>query len=376
MSVSPTKRPPRAARPMPYAKTVAGSARRAYRPEVHPGMGAIPHAAGVAFRVWAPHAEAVSVVGTFNDWKPDAHPMTRENDEGYWYADVPGAKIGAEYRYHITAPTGEFTRIDPYAREVTNSVGNAVVHDPNFDWGDDHFPTPNWNELVIYELHVGTFNDPNPADDKPAKPFKALFLTQSAGFKHGSVNRPEGKLSPAEIAMTQFGQQTGLIDVHCTQDATADFRKDNLKNYDVVMLYTTLDLPIFVADAEYFFQEWLPQQGHACIGFHSATDTFHNYEKYTDMIGGTFNGHPWNSGETETFSVHDANHPAMKPFGAEFEFKDGKIWRQRDRFDFYRWSRQAFGMTGVLLGWTGFLRGKVQAEAAKGLAIFMAKQAS
>ncbi len=61
---------------------------------------------------------------------------------------------------------------------------------------------------------------------------------------------------------------------------------------------------------------------------------------------------------------------------SEFEFKDGKIWRQRDRFDFYRWSRQAFGMTGVLLGWTGFLRGKVQAEAAKGLAIFMAKQAS
>lgn len=157
------------------------------------------------------------------------------------------------------------------------------------------------------------------AEDKPAK---ALFLTQSAGFRHGSVTRPEGKLSPAEIAMTEYGQRTKLIDVHCTQDALSDFRKDNLKNYDVVMLYTTLDLPILVADAEYFFKEWLPQKGHACIGFHSATDTFHNYERYWDMIGGTFNGHPWNSGDTVTISVHDTKHPAMLPFGEEFTFND------------------------------------------------------
>ncbi len=59
---------------------------------------------------------------------------------------------------------------------------------------------------------------------------------------------------------------------------------------------------------------------------------------------------------------------------SEFEFKDGKIWRQRDSFDFYRWSRLAFGPLGIALGWTGFLRNKVQAEARKGLDIFMTKQ--
>lgn len=48
---------------------------------------------------------------------------------------------------------------------------------------------------------------------------------------------------------------------------------------------------------------------------------------------------------------------------AEFEFRDGKILRHRDRFDFYRWSRQALGPTGLLLGWTPFLRRKVQAMA-------------
>ena len=131
------------------------------------GMGALPHESGVAFRVWAPHADAVAVVGAFNEWKPDAAPMTRENDAGYWYADLPAARVGHEYRYHLKTPTGEFTRIDPCARQVTNSVGNAVVHDSDFDWGEAYLPTPPWNEWVIYELHVGTFNDTRPDVDTP-----------------------------------------------------------------------------------------------------------------------------------------------------------------------------------------------------------------
>jgi type 1 glutamine amidotransferase len=160
------------------------------------------------------------------------------------------------------------------------------------------------------------------AEDKPARPAKTLFLTQSVGFRHGSVTRPEGTLSPAEIAMTQLGQQTGLIEVHCTQDAAADFTRENLRNYDVVMFYTTGDLPIAEADLAYFYKEWLPKKGRAFVGFHSATDTYHNDQRYWDMIGGTFNGHPWNSGDTVTIAVHDEHHPAMKPFGGEFEITD------------------------------------------------------
>jgi ketosteroid isomerase-like protein len=48
---------------------------------------------------------------------------------------------------------------------------------------------------------------------------------------------------------------------------------------------------------------------------------------------------------------------------AEFEFRDGKILRHRDRFNFHRWSRQALGPMGLLLGWTPFLQKKVQATA-------------
>lgn len=58
---------------------------------------------------------------------------------------------------------------------------------------------------------------------------------------------------------------------------------------------------------------------------------------------------------------------------AEFEFDAaGLITRQRDRFDFWRWARQALGAPGLLLGWTPMLRTKVRAQAAKGLQRFMA----
>ena len=53
---------------------------------------------------------------------------------------------------------------------------------------------------------------------------------------------------------------------------------------------------------------------------------------------------------------------------ASFEFRDGRIVRHADRFDLYRWSRQALGPAGLLLGWTPLLQNKVRAMAAKGLA--------
>jgi len=131
------------------------------------GMGAVLHAKGVAFRVWAPHAERVSVIGTFNEWNSDKHPLLAE-ENGCWYADVADAHAGDQYKFLLTTATGEYERIDPYAREVTNSVGNAIVHDAGFDWGEDDFHLAPWNELVIYELHVGTFNDEED-DNRPGQ---------------------------------------------------------------------------------------------------------------------------------------------------------------------------------------------------------------
>lgn len=58
---------------------------------------------------------------------------------------------------------------------------------------------------------------------------------------------------------------------------------------------------------------------------------------------------------------------------AEFEFKDGKIYRHRDRFDFWRWSRQALGLPAYLLGWSEFFHNKVKATAMGSLEQFLKK---
>jgi 1,4-alpha-glucan branching enzyme len=147
------------------------------------GMGPMLSADGVAFRVWAPHAEQVSVIGNFNNWDGNAHPMQSE-PRGYWYAEVKGARIGDQYKYQLSTEGGVFKRIDPYAREVTSSVGNAIVHDPHFDWEGDDFSMLSWNMLVIYELHVGTFND-----EDPYRPGKFISITARLGhLKQLGVN--------------------------------------------------------------------------------------------------------------------------------------------------------------------------------------------
>lgn len=122
----------------------------------HAGMGAIVYSSGVAFRVWAPNAQKVFVAGTFNGWSPDGTPLVSERN-GFWSTDVPGARPGEGYKFRILNGGQEFWRIDPYARQVTNSVGESVVLDPQFDWGGDDFRVPAWNTMAIYEMHVGTF---------------------------------------------------------------------------------------------------------------------------------------------------------------------------------------------------------------------------
>jgi 1,4-alpha-glucan branching enzyme len=138
-------------------------------------MGPTLIAVGVAFRVWAPHAKQVAVVGTFNNWNGLSHPM-QSDGQGHWDAEVKEAKVGDQYKYQLTTEGGVLTRIDPYAREVTNSVGNAIVHNPSFNWEDDDFSMPSWNQLVIYELHVGTFND-----EDPCRPGQFISITARLG---------------------------------------------------------------------------------------------------------------------------------------------------------------------------------------------------
>ncbi|MFM7052563.1 MAG: alpha-amylase family glycosyl hydrolase [Planctomycetota bacterium] len=125
-----------------------------------PGVGAIPYAGpptGTTFRVWAPNATAVRVAGTFNNWNSTSHPLVSEGN-GYWSNDINYVYQGTQYKYVITGPAGTIFKNDARAAQVTNSVGNSVVVDhSSFQWQVNNFQMPSWNQLVVYELHIGTF---------------------------------------------------------------------------------------------------------------------------------------------------------------------------------------------------------------------------
>lgn len=137
----------------------------ATRASARPGMGNIPFDGGCTFRVWAPFASAMAVVFYDRPDQPRGAPsslawMTAE-ENGYWSVDVPDIAVDQLYRFQVTNPDSGavFTRIDPCSRRVTNSVGLSIVSGRDFAWTDEDFRMPDFNSLVVYELHLGTFDD-------------------------------------------------------------------------------------------------------------------------------------------------------------------------------------------------------------------------
>ncbi len=154
---------------------------------------------------------------------------------------------------------------------------------------------------------------------------RILFVTQSFEFKHDVVNRKDRDKSVAERTMEELGIASHLFRVDCTQDVAKDLTKENLQNYDILMFYTTghrAKWPVDDATLDYIFKEWVKQKGHGFIGVHSAADTLEDYEPYWEMLGGSFNAHPWTANSHVTVVVDDPNHPIAKPWGKEFQIKD------------------------------------------------------
>ena len=116
-------------------------------------LGTAPTPDGTHVRIWAPNAAAVAVTGKFCDWDEAGFALDADPDEdGYWQGFTSDLTNGSEYQFIVTAANGDkLWRNDPRARRLTNSSGNSIVYADDFDWGDDAFSLPAWNELVIYE---------------------------------------------------------------------------------------------------------------------------------------------------------------------------------------------------------------------------------
>jgi 1,4-alpha-glucan branching enzyme len=140
---------------------IMGAAGALFGQGTQPGMGSIPYAGGVTFRVWAPNAASVFVEGDFNNWSQTASPLAAEGD-GIWSNDVAGAAVGQTYRYVMSSPGFPTdNRRDPYSRVVTQAdynLGNSIIYDTSaYQWKRAPFTAPPLKSLMIYEMEIGTF---------------------------------------------------------------------------------------------------------------------------------------------------------------------------------------------------------------------------
>ncbi|VTS07450.1 1,4-alpha-glucan branching protein GlgB [Tuwongella immobilis] len=130
----------------------------------HPGI--VDGVAGTFFGVWAPNAESVTVMGDFNGWNRDSHPLTWREHSGIWEAFLPGIGVGEHYKYFVRSRYHGFTaeKSDPFAfRTEVPPKTASVVTDLHYDWNDAEWMKTRGERhraespISIYELHLGSW---------------------------------------------------------------------------------------------------------------------------------------------------------------------------------------------------------------------------
>lgn len=153
---------------------------------------------GFYFSVWAPNATRVSVVGDFNGWKRQLHPLfVRLDKSGIWEGFIPGIKNGEAYKYYIKGYKGvELMKADPYGqyaelRPATSSISFTSEH----KWNDAGWMKKRKKNNAldaawsVYEVHLGSWQRPIPTDEESFNTYTQLVehlvpYVQHMGFTH------------------------------------------------------------------------------------------------------------------------------------------------------------------------------------------------
>jgi 1,4-alpha-glucan branching enzyme len=129
-------------------------------------LGCHPEEGGAHFAVWAPNARAVSVVGDFNGWNPDAHALNvRWDGSGVWEGFAPGVRTGEVYKFRIVSQDGHAVmKGDPYAHYWEPPPRTASrVWPLDYQWGDEAWMRGRHSRMsldapmAIYEMHLGSW---------------------------------------------------------------------------------------------------------------------------------------------------------------------------------------------------------------------------
>ncbi|MGE5134942.1 MAG: 1,4-alpha-glucan branching protein GlgB [Gemmatimonadota bacterium] len=138
----------------------AGPEPNGHRPDAE--FGAVT---GTSFAVWAPSARGVRVIGDFNHWDGQGHPMRSLGGSGVWELFVPGIGDGTRYKYEILGPDGQWRRkADPLAALAEHPPATAsVVYSSGYEWQDDSWLAARGGgnrvhePVSIYEVHLGSW---------------------------------------------------------------------------------------------------------------------------------------------------------------------------------------------------------------------------
>jgi 1,4-alpha-glucan branching enzyme len=170
---------------------------------VHSGtpMGANLIADGASFRVWAPHAHSVHVVGEFNNrQRNEASLLNRDEQSGHWLGFIPGVQDRHRYLFYVVGDGGEGPKRDPYARELQAPFpSECIIRKTDFPWHETGYVTPQFHDFVIYQLHVGVFFTPN----LPGKGGTFLDVARKIPYLAG-LGITAIQLMPIQEFQTQF----------------------------------------------------------------------------------------------------------------------------------------------------------------------------
>jgi len=130
----------------------------------HPAV--VGGVSGFRFAVWAPNAESVAVIGSFNDWNPRSHPMTMTQGSGIWETFIPGVTKGECYKYRLQSRFNGYRveKCDPYAFTTEIAPKSAAVTwDLDYTWHDRNWMASRREKFLpkapvsIYEMHLGSW---------------------------------------------------------------------------------------------------------------------------------------------------------------------------------------------------------------------------